>query len=155
MNSIEIVSYRPEWKKAFKDLNVEWISRYFVMEPPDYKALDYPEEYILDKGGNIFVALSQDHPVGVCAMVKMNDPVYQYELAKMAVSPLFQGKKIGFSLGNACLDWARDQGAIKVYLESNRILEPAIQLYKKLGFIEVYKRKSPYARADILMECTL
>ena len=44
-------------KTVFRALNEEWISNYFVMEEADYKALDNPQEYILDKGGQIFVAL--------------------------------------------------------------------------------------------------
>lgn len=63
-------------------MNEEWISNYFVMEEADYKALDNPEEYILDKGGRIFVALYKGEPVGVCALIKMFDDEYDYEMAK-------------------------------------------------------------------------
>ena len=31
-------------------------------------------------------------PVGVCALCKMDHPLYDYELAKLAVSPEVQGK---------------------------------------------------------------
>lgn len=44
------------------------------MEETDYKALEHPQEYILDKGGFIFVALYQDEPVGVSALCKLNNP---------------------------------------------------------------------------------
>lgn len=52
------------------------------MEEADYKALDNPQEYILDKGGQIFVALYKGEPVGVCALIKMFNDEYDYEMAK-------------------------------------------------------------------------
>ena len=52
-------------QSAFRTLNEEWITDYFRMEEADYKALDHPKEYILDKGGAILVALYKDEPVGV------------------------------------------------------------------------------------------
>jgi DNA-binding MarR family transcriptional regulator/GNAT superfamily N-acetyltransferase len=152
---VKIVDYTPAYQQAFKALNVEWISTYFKMEEADYKALDNPKGYILDNGGHILVALYEDNPVGVCALIKMNDPEYDYELAKMAVSPAVQGKSIGWLLGNAILDKARALGARKVYLESNTILKPAIGLYHKLGFERVIGHTSPYERCDIQMERAL
>ena len=47
---VEIVSYNAMFADAFRKLNEEWISKYFKMEDADYKALDHPKEYILDKG---------------------------------------------------------------------------------------------------------
>jgi GNAT superfamily N-acetyltransferase len=148
---VKIIDYTPEYKTAFKALNEEWISTYFTMEETDYKALDHPEEYILNKGGKILVALCDDEPAGVCALIKMDDPDYDFELAKMAVSPKVQGKSIGWLLGQAILEKAKAAGGKNVYLESNRVLGPAINLYRKLGFEEIAGRVTPYARCDIQM----
>ena len=76
--------------------------QHFKMEDADHKVLDNPKKYILDAGGHIFVALDKDKPVGVCALIKMDDPEYDFELAKMAVSPAAQGKGIGWLLGPGC-----------------------------------------------------
>lgn len=149
--SVRIVEYTPEYQQAFRDLNVEWISKYFKMEAADYQALDHPQSYILDQGGHILVALYQNEPVGVCALIKKEHPVFDYELAKMAVSPKAQGKSIGFLLGQACLDKARSLGAKKVFLESNTLLKPAINLYYKLGFEKISGYPSPYERSNIQM----
>ncbi|MGN7819179.1 bifunctional helix-turn-helix transcriptional regulator/GNAT family N-acetyltransferase [Chitinophaga sp. 22536] len=154
-SQVRIVPYHPQYRQAFHDLNEEWISTYFKMEASDYKALDDPDGHILRKGGHIFVALYHDEPVGVCALIPMKDPDYDFELAKMAVSPRAQGKSIGWLLGKACIEKARELGASKVYLESNTILKPAISLYHKLGFQKVAARKSPYERANIQMELAL
>jgi DNA-binding MarR family transcriptional regulator/GNAT superfamily N-acetyltransferase len=153
--SVRIVDYEPKYNPAFRSLNEEWITTYFKMEEADYKALDNPEAYILDKGGKIFVALYNDEPVGVCALIKMDDPDYDYELAKMAVSPRAQGKSIGWLLGRAAIDAASALGATKVYLESNTALKPAINLYHKLGFHKVIGRATPYERCNIQMELFL
>jgi DNA-binding MarR family transcriptional regulator/GNAT superfamily N-acetyltransferase len=153
--NVQIVDYQPAYQQAFKDLNVEWISTYFKMEAADYKALDNPQGYILDNGGHILVALYDGVPVGVCALIKMKDDRYDYELAKMAVSPAAQGKNIGWLLGSAILDKARSLGATKIYLESNTILKPAINLYHKLGFERVVGHPSPYERCNIQMERSL
>lgn len=152
---VEIVAYKPEYQEVFRTLNVEWISTYFEMEESDYKALDNPQSYILDQGGHILVALYEGEPLGVCALIKMNDEEYDFELAKMAVSPKAQGKNIGFLLASAIVEKARSLGAAKIYLESNTILKPAINLYHKLGFKKVAGKPTPYTRCNIQMELVI
>lgn len=152
---VQIVEYQPKYQSAFKSLNEEWISAYFEMEETDYKALDNPQEYILDKGGKIFTALYNDEPLGVCALIKMDDPNYDFEMAKMAVSPKAQGKNIGWLLGQAIINAAKEMGASKIYLESNTILKPAINLYYKMGFQKIAGHPTPYKRANIQMELNL
>jgi DNA-binding MarR family transcriptional regulator/N-acetylglutamate synthase-like GNAT family acetyltransferase len=152
---VKIVDYKAEYQEAFRALNVEWISTYFEMEEADYKALDNPEDYILKKGGKILVALYENEPVGVCALIKMNNAEYDFEMAKMAVSPKAQGKNIGWLLGKAITEKAKELGAKKIYLESNTILKPAINLYYKLGFEKVFGLETPYKRCNIQMELVL
>jgi len=149
---VKIVAYEPKYHAAFRNLNQEWISTYFEMEETDYKALDNPNEYILDKGGKILVALYQDEPVGVCALIKMQGGDFDFEMAKMAVSPKAQGKSIGWLLGQAIIENARELGAKKIYLESNTILKPAINLYYKMGFEKITGLATPYKRCNIQME---
>ncbi len=149
---IAIVPYSDRYATAFKALNEEWITKYFVMEEMDYKSLDHPNEYILDKGGYIAVALLNQEPVGVCALVPCAYEGYDLELVKMGVSPKVQGMGIGKLLGQHIIEKAWEMGAKAIFLESNRVLAPAISLYKKLGFQEVYGIPSPYARSDIKME---
>jgi len=152
---VKIVEYEPKYQSVFKALNEEWISTYFEMEETDYKSLDNPQEYILDKGGKILVALYKDEPLGVCALIKMNDENYDFEMAKMAVSPKAQGKNLGWLLGQAIINSAKELGALKLYLESNTILKPAINLYYKMGFERITGRPTPYRRANIQMELDL
>ncbi len=152
---VEIATYDPKYKKSFKDLNIEWISNYFVVEPNDVKALDHAEEYIINKGGEIFAAVLNNEVLGVCALIKSNGKDYDYELAKMAVSPKAQGKGIGLLLAESAIQWATEKGASKIYLESNTKLKPAIKLYEKLGFKEISGMSSAYNRVDIQMILTI
>ncbi|MBV6878281.1 helix-turn-helix domain-containing GNAT family N-acetyltransferase [Epilithonimonas ginsengisoli] len=153
--NVKIVDYEPKYQSAFKSLNEEWISNYFEMEAADYKALDNPQEYILDKGGKILVALYNNEPLGVCALIKMDDPDYDFEMSKMAVSPKAQGKNIGWLLGQAIINKAKELSASKLYLESNTILKPAINLYYKMGYEKIVGRATPYKRCNIQMELDL
>jgi GNAT superfamily N-acetyltransferase/predicted transcriptional regulator len=150
---VKLIPFSKKYQQAFRDLNEEWISRYFRMEEADYKALDNPQSYILKKGGYIVIALYNHQPVGTCALLKMEDGVF--ELAKMAVSPMAQGKGVGYLLGKHVIEKARELGARKIYLESNTILKPAISLYYKLGFEKVTGRPTPYDRCNIQMELSL
>lgn len=153
--NVIIVPYNSNYQHIFRALNEEWISNYFKIEEADYMALDNPQKYIIQNGGHIFVALYKEEPVGVCALLKMADGHYDYELAKMAVSPKAQGKNIGFLLGQSAINKAKELGASKIYLESNTILKPAISLYQKLGFQKIAGHSTPYERCNIQMELTL
>ncbi|QHT67287.1 GNAT family N-acetyltransferase [Rhodocytophaga rosea] len=154
-NNVQIAAWHPQYAAAFKSLNEQWISAYFKMEEADYKSLDDPEGYILKNGGQILVALYHNKPVGVCALIRMDDGEHDFELAKMAVSPVVQGKSIGWLLGQAALDKAAELGGKKVYLESNTILKPAINLYLKLGFQKIVGHATPYERCNIQMAVDL
>lgn len=146
---ISIETFKPEYAAAFKVLNKAWIEQFFEMEAADHRALDHPQAYILDKGGEIFVALSENKVIGVCAMVKVNDT--EYELAKMAVSEAARGKGAGWLLGKAAIRWAIQKGAQRVVLDSSKRLAAAIRLYYKLGFKALDTVHSPYQRSDIQM----
>ena len=153
-SQVQVLAYEPQYQADFKQLNVEWIECYFRVEEADLKALDHPEEYILQRGGYIFLARYQDRIVGTCALLLLEDG--SFELAKMAVSPAAQGLGIGLRLGEAAIAQARHLGVRRLYLESNTKLTPALQLYHKLGFRKtVAGQPSPYERCNIQMELLL
>lgn len=150
---VAVVDFESRYQSAFRELNEEWISKYFRMEDSDHKALDHPIANIIDRGGFIYMALYKGEAVGTCALIRMDDG--GYELAKMAVSPKAQGLGIGYLLGKTCIEKARTLGAPRVYLESNTMLKPAINLYHKLGFRKTAGHPSPYERSNIQMEVLL
>lgn len=152
---VKIVPCEPKYYKIFKQLNEDWITTYFEMEEADHKALDNPEEYILQNGGYIFVALYKGVPMGVCALLKMNKGEYGFELAKMAVDSQMREQNIGYLLGEYAINAAEKLGTKKIYLESNTLLAPAIRLYSKLGFKKIVGYETPYKRCNIQMELVI
>ena len=141
---------------AFRTLNEEWISRYFVLEPKDRETLGDPENTILRKGGRIFMVWTGGEAVGCVALIPMGDGVY--ELSKMAVSPAMRGQGIGRRLLEYAIGQARTMGASSLFLGSNSVLKNAVHLYESVGFSHVPPEKLPemhYARADVFMEMTL
>jgi GNAT superfamily N-acetyltransferase len=150
---VEVVPYEPKYHDAFRRLNEAWISRYFRIEEPDTRALEAPKENILDKGGHILVAVRDGEPIGVCALLRVDDSTF--ELAKMAVAEHARGLGAGYKLGEAAKATARAAGASRLILESNTVLTPAITLYRKLGFTEFTGVPSEYDRCNIHMEVAL
>ena len=51
--AIRIVDYDPRWRADFARLNIEWLERWFVVEPVDREVLSDPEVHILDDGGRV------------------------------------------------------------------------------------------------------
>lgn len=153
MNAIAIIPYTPEYQPDFKRLNVAWISALFALEPHDLEQLDHPEMHILPNNGAIFLAQQDGAIVGTVAMIKTGED--EFELAKMSVTPAVQGQGAGNLLALAAIDYARQQRAHLVWLESNRKAQAALRLYERVGFREVPLIPSPYARADIRMEIVL
>jgi GNAT superfamily N-acetyltransferase len=150
---VEIIDYDPQYKMVFRDLNHDWIKKYFQLEETDNISLDNPETKIIQPGGYICFARYHDEIVGTCALIKMDDDTY--ELAKMAVSENAQGRNIGWLISQHIIQKAKELGAKKLYLESNTKLAPAINLYYKLGFKRIVGPPSPYERANIQMELEL
>lgn len=153
--NITIIPYEEKYQKKFEELNKNWINEYFTMEKKDTLSLENPQEYILNKGGYILVALYKNEIVGVCALLKSDNENYDYEMAKMAVDENFQGKGIGIILAKNIIHKAKELNAKTIFLESNTILKPAITLYKKLGFKKIDGYSSPYVRSNISMELIL
>ena len=149
--AVRIVPYDPSYQPWFRSLNEAWITARWQLEPEDLRVLDHPQREILDRGGAVFVALRDDEPVGVCALLPPHDPAGGWELAKLAVSPDAQGCGVGRRLCEAVIDRAVALGAPRIFLESNRRLEPALGLYRQLGFRELAACRPAYARGDIRM----
>ena len=154
------IEFRPleigEDGTAFRTLNEEWISRYFVLEPKDRETLGDPENTILRKGGRIFMVWAGGEAVGCVALIPIGDGVY--ELSKMAVSPAMRGQGIGRRLLEYAIQQARTMGAASLFLGSNSVLKNAVHLYESVGFTHVPPEKLPpmhYARADVFMEMAL
>ncbi|RKS14189.1 GNAT family N-acetyltransferase [Flavobacterium sp. 120] len=149
-NTVEIIPFSTALKEPIKTLNLEWLKKYFKVEPKDEIVLSDPQGQIIDKGGMIFYAKYNDAIVGTVSLMKIDSTTY--ELSKMAVTDGVQGLGVGKKLMLHCLAVAEAKGIEKLILYSNRRLLPAIHLYEKFGFVEVPLEGGVYERADIKME---
>lgn len=149
---VNIVPFEEKYALAFETLNKVWIEHYFTLEEKDKNSLENAQQTIINQGGHILIALYHDEVVGVCALIKMHDEAYDYELSKMAVKKEFQNKGIGIILGENAIIKAKQLGAKKLFLETNTVLTPAINLYKKLGFQQIAGDSSFYERSNYQMQ---
>lgn len=153
---ITIVDYAPRWRADFARLNLEWLQRWFVVEPIDREVLGDPETHLLAGGGRVLFAIAREadgseHAVGTVALLHEGGGVY--ELTKMAVSPDLRGRGVGRQLMLAALDAFRALHGRELFLESSSKLAPALQLYESVGFRHhpAPRPGSHYARADVYM----
>ena len=130
--TVQIVDYRPAYKKHFAALNYQWLEDNFSIEDSDRTILEDPNGKIIRRGGAIMFALHGTDVVGTCALMARTDG--NMELMKMAVAPAFQGQGIGRLLTLRAIERARDLGAQRLALATSRQLKAANALYKSMGF---------------------
>lgn len=149
-----IIPFEDRYAGDFKRLNLEWLQQYFTAEPYDEYQLSHPKQEIIDKGGYIFLARAGDIIIGTVALMKVTD--HLFELAKMSVTPAWQGKGVSKWLMDACINKATEKKWQCIFLYSNTILVSAIKLYRKYGFVEIpLEAGSHYSRTNIKMELKL
>ena len=149
LENIEIVGYETKYASHFYDLNVAWLEKYFYVEPYDQKVLSNPKKHVIDPGGYIFFAKYASEIVGVVSLINQKS---FFELSKMAITPKYQGLKIGLQLMNFCIEFAKQKQWESITIYSHKKLLPAIQLYKKVGFKEIsLEENSHYERSNIKM----
>ena len=150
-HNLTVFTYSPEHQPWFEKLNRDWIEKYFWMETLDFETLQNPEDQIIKKGGTILMATYEKEMAGTVALKFVAPGIYEF--TKMAVVEKFRGKKVGQALADAAIHHAKNLGACKIILYSNTVLEPAIALYRKIGFKEI-PVDGPYKRSNIKMELT-
>ena len=84
-----------------------------------------------------------DTLVGYAGIARLGRvPPYEYEIHTIGVDPAYQRHGIGRALMDRLLSWAEPQAV--VYLEVRTDNNPAINLYRSLGFVTVGLRKRYY-----------
>ena len=148
-NALEIIPFERRYAADFKRLNIEWLEKYFRVEPIDEELLAQPAR-ILSDGGAIFFARYRGAIVGTCALLNSGDA--RFELSKMAVTAGHQGLGIGRKLIETAIAEYLSRGARELFLESNSKLTPAITLYESAGFVHAPRpAPSHYERSDVYM----
>lgn len=156
--TIQTRLYQPADRRAFIDLNRDWIEEYFVMEESDREQLEELEASILGRGGRIVVATLDETVVGTGAILPPHhdpgDGRVWLEIVKMAARKQLRGKGIGRAVMDALVEQARAMAANAIWLETNGDLKAAIRLYERSGFRHLGTDElwpTPYARCNVQM----
>jgi len=153
---IEIIDYEPAFIKHFKQLNLEWLKKYFRLEHFDRKILGDPENVIIKPGGFILFARLNGKIIGTVAMKKLNESVY--ELSKLAVRPEYRRHRAGLKLCRFAIDRAKAAGAQTIILATSPKLLAANNLYASLGFedgVDAYGILKGVKRRSIVKQLNL
>jgi ribosomal protein S18 acetylase RimI-like enzyme len=90
-----------------------------------------------------YLAIDVENPCGIVSgFFDQDDPTHAH-LASMWVAQSHRRSRIGRTLVNAIIEWARLQGAATLQLVVTRNNHPAIEFYKSLGFSPTGKM-APY-----------
>jgi len=150
--------FQPSDGPAFAALNRRWISELFELEEKDIQQLDHPQSSILDKGGYIAMADADGWAVGTGAILPAalapDDGKSWMEVIKMTTDLSAQRSGVGSGILEHLIDYAREQRADAVWLETNSRLEAATALYEKFGFCHLEDGDlwpTPYARCNLQM----
>ena len=149
---MKIVSFQKKYKQAFIDLNLQWLNKYFKVEPQDVEMLNGVEN-LIKQGAAVFFAIENEIAVATCMIVPRDNRTW--EICKLATDEKYQGKGAGSAVLKSCIDYAKEQGANKLTIVSNRILSAAMHIYEKFGFNEVPIDNMEYERVNIQLELNI
>ncbi len=150
MNEINIIPYRPEHQPYFEKFNRQWIEELFEMEPVDEWVVSNPGKALLDTGGAILMALYKGEVAGTVGLRKVDETVYEF--TKMAVDPAYRRRGIAEALSFSSFIKAKELGARRIILYSNKKNAGAVKLYEKIGFEHLPVENDVYKRANVKME---
>lgn len=154
--SITILPYSIERAPLFDKLNRDWIEELFTIEPKDIAVLTKPQEYILDKGGEVWFGALNGQIVGACALIVEEPGVFEF--SKLGVSPSARGNGVARTLLRHCRDRATERGADILRIYTNSKLAAANALYVSEGWKVTEMtpaQKLHYSRVDIMYDLPL
>ena len=99
----------------------------------DQDISDLEQDYF-SKNGWFAVLENNNKIIGTYGIFRIDDKVC--ELRKMYLLPNFHGKGLGKMLLNEAFKKAKELGYSEMILETNKVLDKAISLYRKNGFVE-------------------
>lgn len=121
--------------KEFKEINYQWLNESVGISAYDEKVLNNPEDEIIKKGGKIYLAWAGTEIAGTFILIPANDK--DLELTKLAVKKPYRNMGIGGMLVNYAIGEAKRNRYASVLLLTHPTLNEAINLYRKIGFIEI------------------
>lgn len=108
---------------------------------------------VLAQPGTAMVAarLGEDSAAELAGWVVMSALGAEADVMTIAATEAARGRGVGRALLDAGLEWARRQGAEVVHLEVDERNDPALRLYRSVGFREWGRRPDYYPGADAIL----
>ena len=97
----------------------------------------------------VVVATDNDRWFGLAGGVLDDDKFGQAQLYSVWVDPSVRRTGLGTKLVEFIADWARDRGATTLHLWVTEANEPAIKLYRCLGFLETGESEPVRPRSEV------
>lgn len=88
-------------------------------------------------GKPLFAVLTDADEIVACGLGVLETGCFG--LFDLITAASFRNRGYGMRLVESMFDWAREQGAIHAYLQVVNTNDPALRLYQKLGFREIYQ----------------
>jgi len=92
---------------------------------------------------------SNNEVIGTVSLCKLLDSNI-YELAKLAVTEKYRGRKLGRQITQFAIDKCKELKARQIILYTAKRLE-AYNLYLQLGFVEIFTEQHKYIEADVIV----
>lgn len=145
---LRIVDFNNKYKKDFEKLNLAWIQdeEKFELEEYDKKIFLDPKKHVIDKGGEIFLAIDGEKVVGTLAILPENESTL--ELCKMTVAKEYRRKGIAQMLLNKAIVYAKTHSYKYLVAYTVSKLKTAIGFYRKNNFVGSKHADERYKRID-------
>lgn len=104
------------------------------------------ESYLLASDIAAYLACDAKRRVAGFALWRVTGD--EAELLTLVVAPKWRGKGVGGALMRAGLEDLPMRAARRMFLEVDEGNDPALRLYKGLGFVQIGERQAYYARKD-------
>ncbi len=135
---VEIVPIRPEFDaeicQIIQSVGAEFGAIGEGFGPSDAEVLAMSQHYREQDRSAYFVALLEGKVVGGGGIAPFAHHADLCELKKLFLLPTSRGHGVGRALSEHCLNFAKQQGYAKCYLDTLSSMTQAIKLYQQLGF---------------------
>jgi putative acetyltransferase len=116
-----------------------------------FKDMDELQSHYFDNAGMFLVALNGKQVIGSGALRKLDDKTA--EIKRLWLLEAYHGQGIGYRLLSQLIDFAREQGYIRIRLQTSPEQVRALDFYRKVGFREISSYNED--TSDISMEIDL
>ncbi len=104
------------------------------------------EAFLSDAASPVYIACDARRRIAGFALIRM--AADEAELLSIAVDPKWRGKKVGRALMDAVFADLMLSPVRRMFLEVDEQNQPAIKLYRRLGFGDIGTRRGYYPRPD-------